>query len=58
MTSKLENNIIIKKKMYYDEYEKIYGYGFYPKLMSDGIGICTCKNTTISFKLIVYKINQ
>jgi len=58
MTSRLENDIIIKKKMYYDEYEKIYGDGFYPKLTPRGIGICTCKNTTISFKLIVYKSNQ
>jgi hypothetical protein len=37
-----KKEIIIIKKLYYDEYEKMYGDGFYPQL-SPFKEICTCK---------------
>jgi hypothetical protein len=54
MNFNVGKDIIIIKKMYYDEYDKLYGDGFYPKLTPDGIGICSCKTALISFKLIKY----
>ena len=56
MTHNLENPIIIRKKMYYDEYEKIYGDGFYPQLKPFS-NICSCKSVIVSFKLIKYNLN-
>lgn len=50
-----KKEIIIIKKLYYDEYEKMYGDGFYPQL-SPFKEICTCKNSLISFKLMDYNI--
>ena len=43
--------------MYYDEYEKMYGDGFYPQL-NHFKEICTCKNALISFKLMDYTYNS
>ena len=43
----------IKRKLYYDSYEKEFGDGFYPQLHPFG-GICSCANTMITFRLINY----
>lgn len=51
--TQLETGFVIRKKMYYDEYEKMYGDGFYPQLKPTS-GICMYKNIIISFKLINY----
>ena len=47
------NPVIIKRKLYYDSYEKEFGDGFYPQLHPFG-GICSCANTMITFRLINY----
>jgi len=51
-----KDSIIIIKQMYYDEYEKVYGDGFYPQMQPFG-NICSCKKTIISFKLINHLYN-
>uniref|UniRef100_A0A6C0D9Z1 Uncharacterized protein n=1 Tax=viral metagenome TaxID=1070528 RepID=A0A6C0D9Z1_9ZZZZ len=49
-----KKQIILKRNMYYDTYDKESGDGFYPKLRTTS-GICSCKNIIISFILINYK---
>jgi hypothetical protein len=51
--NKNKKDIILKRKMYYDSYEKEFGDGFYPQLQPFG-GICSCANTMITFRLIKY----
>lgn len=48
-----EKDIILKRKLYYDSYEKEFGDGFYPQLQPFG-GICNCTPTMITFRLIKY----
>ena len=50
-----ETVVILKRKMYYDSYEKKCGDGFYPMMQPQG-GICNCASTEISFRLIKYNI--
>ena len=45
--------ILLKRNMYYDTYDKESGDGFYPKLKITS-GICSCKTVVISFILINY----
>ena len=45
--------ILLKRNMYYDTYDKECGDGFYPKLKITS-GICSCKSVVISFILINY----
>ena len=45
--------ILLKRNMYYDTYDKESGDGFYPKLKITS-GICSCKSVVISFILINY----
>ena len=52
-----EQPITINLQMYYDEYEKMYGDGFYPQIKPFG-SICICKKTNISFKLITHVYNN
>ena len=50
---KNKKQIILKRNMYYDTYDKDSGDGFYPKFTFT-TGICSCKNIVISFILIHY----
>lgn len=48
------NEIILKRTMYYDIYDKEFGDGFYPKLQNNA-GICCSDSVNISFILIEYR---